>query len=136
MVNDIKIGNLVKVISKASYLHYKQIGRVVGFTKNDQMAYVQFEGEENKVQFYKDSLEVVPKDITYENLFKTMTEDEQKWINNDIKKYLSGNGIPMFSTLGRFKRTYIAYGKFIKEDGLALFEKDLNEYVEKQKELS
>lgn len=131
-----EIGNRVKVISKASYKHYKIIGCIVGFTKNNKMAYVKFEGEKNNVRFCKESLEVVPDGMFYENLFETMTEEEKKRVDNDIEKYLSGKAIPLFSTLGRFKRTYIEYGKIVGEDGLVLFEKDLHEYSEKQKKLS
>ena len=53
------IGQCVKVISNASYKHYRKIGHVVGYCKNPDMVYVSFEGEQNNVLFYKTSLEKV-----------------------------------------------------------------------------
>lgn len=54
-----EIGKYVKVISNASYKHYRKIGRVVGFCKNPDMVEVYFEGDTNKTRFYKSSLELL-----------------------------------------------------------------------------
>ena len=54
-----QIRDNVKVISNASYKHYRKVGKVVGFCKNPDMCYVQFLGEKNKILFMKSSLEKV-----------------------------------------------------------------------------
>ena len=54
------IGKYVRVISNASYKHYRKIGRIVEQCKgNADMVYVYFEGEEHKIRFYKFSLELL-----------------------------------------------------------------------------
>ena len=57
------IGQCVKVISNASYKHYRKIGHVAGYCKNPDMVYVSFEGEPKDVLFYKTSLEKVEEKI-------------------------------------------------------------------------
>lgn len=57
--NWIATGKWVQVISNASYNHFRKIGRVVGFTKNLQMAYVYFNDENKTVRFYNSSLFVL-----------------------------------------------------------------------------
>ena len=57
-----KIGSIVKVVSKASYKHYEDAGRVVGFTKNNTQVYVKFKYEEKPVRFYPESLEEIHRD--------------------------------------------------------------------------
>ena len=58
-MKEFEIGKYVKVISNASYKHYRKIGRIVGFCKNPDMVEVYFEGDTNKTRFYKTSLELL-----------------------------------------------------------------------------
>lgn len=54
-----EIGKYVKVISNASYKHYKKIGRIVGVCKNPDMVEVYFDETKVKARFYKTSLELL-----------------------------------------------------------------------------
>ena len=53
------IGKFVRVISDASYKHYKKIGRITKFCKNPDMIYVYFSGDKHAIRFYKSSLELL-----------------------------------------------------------------------------
>lgn len=127
-------GAIVKVTRRDAY-RYGYIGRVVGFTKNGKMAFVQFEQKGNKIQFYLESLKVMHS-MDCENLFNDIKPEWKEKVNKEIEKYLKDGIMPRFSTLGRFKRVYVANGKFANLNGQELFEKDLHEYIERQKKLS
>lgn len=57
------IGRRVRVISNASYKHYKKFGRIVGFTKNEvareTYIYVYFDETKCKTIFAQGSLELI-----------------------------------------------------------------------------
>ena len=53
------IGKIVRVISNASYKHYKDFGRIVGFTKNGDYAKVYFDQSKTTVNFCRGSLEII-----------------------------------------------------------------------------
>ena len=57
------VGKHVRVISNASYKHYKKFGRIVGFTKNEVLReayiYVYFDDTKCKTIFAQGSLELV-----------------------------------------------------------------------------
>lgn len=53
------LGKYVKVVSNASYKHYRNIGRIVGFSTNKKMVEVYFSDTDIKTRFYRDSLELL-----------------------------------------------------------------------------
>lgn len=53
------IGKYVKIISNASYKHYKQIGQIVGFTKKGNYIRVYIGDTGSCVNFCRDSLELL-----------------------------------------------------------------------------
>ena len=57
--DDELIGKYVRVISNASYKHFRKIGRIVGFSSNKKMVEVYFSETDCKTRFYRESLELL-----------------------------------------------------------------------------
>lgn len=53
------LGKFVRVVSDASHKHFKDYGRITGFTNHGEMIKVYFDETKTQTKFYRGSLELV-----------------------------------------------------------------------------